>query len=310
MKNKIILFYKYVNIQHPKSTQKEQFRLCQDLGLKGRIILAEEGINGTLGGPIDKIETYKKIMDDHDLFNNIDFKESEGSADDFPRLRIVIKNEIVHLGCDPQEVTCKDGGQHVSPEEAHHLMEEAPEDLVILDTRNDYEARIGTFVHKKAPTLIPPKKNFREFPEYIDENLEKLKGKKVLMACTGGIRCERASAYVNKKGIAKKVYQINGGIHRYVEKYPDGYFRGKNYVFDSRIAIRVNDDILAECDLCCAPCDDYTNCINAQCNNHFIACNTCKETYNNSCSQECQQALVNGTAPKRKRPLPQPGVHK
>ena len=112
------------------------------------------------------------------------------------------------------------------------------------------------------------------------------------MTCTGGIRCERASAYVNKKGVAKKVYQLEGGIHRYIEKFPDGHFRGSNYVFDGRISQRVNDDILSTCDLCDTPCDYYTNCINAQCNKLFLGCPECIITSQECCSKACV-ALVN-----------------
>src|SRR5436189_74799 len=105
--------------------------------------------------------------------------------------------------------------------------------------------------------------------ENLDENIDTFKDKQVLMYCTGGIRCERASAYLNEKNIAKKVYQMDGGIHRYVEQYPDGFFRGKNYVFDGRVSVRINDDVLGSCAICKTACDDYYNCLNAFCNKHF-----------------------------------------
>src|SRR5438045_9113606 len=111
------------------------------------------------------------------------------------------------------------------------------------------------------------------------------------MYCTGGIRCERASAYLNEKNIAKKVYQMEGGIHRYVEQYPDGFFRGKNYVFDGRIAVKVNDDVVSHCLLCSEPCDQYTNCLNASCNEHFICCVQCLDSYGNTCGATCEELL-------------------
>ncbi len=297
---KIILYYKYTNIENPEQMLNWQKSICDSLGLKGRIILATEGINGTLGGPEEKLEEYKKLMNENPLFQNIDWKESPGGSSCFPRLRIRIKNEIVHLGLDKEKITTKDGGVHLTPEQAHELMNQKSEDLVIIDTRNDYESKVGTF----RDSLIPNTKNFREFPEYIDKNLDKLKDKKVLMFCTGGVRCERASAYVNQKEVAKEVYQIEGGIHRYIEKYPDGHFRGKNYVFDDRITVKVNDDILAECEQCHIPYDTYTNCINAECNRHIIICPECIEIYHNTCDAKClelveQKKVVIRTKPNR-----------
>ena len=119
--------------------------------------------------------------------------------------------------------------------------------------------------------------------------------------CTGGIRCERASAYVNKKGVAKKVYQIEGGIHRYIEKFPDGHFRGSNYVFDGRVSHKVNEDILSNCDMCNAPCDYYTNCINARCNKQFLGCPECIIKAQECCSKACSDLITAGKVNARKK---------
>lgn len=295
---KILLYYKYVQIENPEVILNWQKSLCNFLGLKGRIIIANEGINGTVGGEIQNIEQYKKEMNEHPLFNDIDFKESDGGSQYFPKLKVVIKKEIVHLGLDTNKVTVKDRGIHLSPEEAHELIEKNTGDLVILDTRNDYESRIGTF--KNA--LIPNTKTFREFPKFVDENLEKFKNKQVLMFCTGGVRCERASAYLNQKKIAKKVYQISGGIHRYVEKFPNGYFIGKNYVFDGRVSVKVTDDVLAICEYCKIKYDEYTNCINAECNRQIIVCPSCIDSYHNTCSSQCLELVKNKKVNIRKIP--------
>lgn len=284
----LILFYKYVHIEYPKQVVKWQKKICQELGLKGRILIAREGINATLGGSTEHIDRYKKIMNEHPLFNGIDFKESPGSAELFPRLYVVVRNEIVHLGISPESLTPQQGGIHLKPDEVHALLTKKPDNLVILDTRNDYEWRIGKF----EGAITPPIENFRDLPAYIDEHLDEYRDKQVLMYCTGGVRCERATAYLKEKKVAQEVYQIEGGIQRYIEQYPDGYFRGKNYVFDDRIAVKVNNDILTNCDLCPAVCDDYTNCMNATCNAHFIACQACLKTYANCCSQRCAD-LVN-----------------
>jgi predicted sulfurtransferase len=285
--NKIILFYKYITIQYPKQIMKWQQELCQNLQLKGRILISHEGINGTLGGSMENLDQYKEFMNKHELFDTIDFKESTGGPECFPRLSIKVRNEAVSLGIPYDQLSPHNGGKHLNPQETHDLITQNSEDLVIFDARNNYEWEIGRFKNALTADI----KNFRDLPQYLDENLDKFKDKQVLMYCTGGIRCERASAYLNEKNVAKQIYQMDGGIHRYVEQYPDGFFRGKNYVFDSRIAVKVTDDILSSCAICSLPCDDYHNCLNATCNKHFICCTNCINTYNKTCSQTCKTLI-------------------
>lgn len=292
---KLILFYKYVEVQYPKQILKWQTKICQELGLKGRVILAQEGINATLAGDSAPIDRYKILMDNHPLFGGIDFKESEGNADYFPRLRIVVKDEIVRLGIPADKLKAAQGGKHLTPAQVHQLLKNKPENLVILDARNRYESKIGTFTDAITPEIA----HFRDFPEYIDKNLEQFKDKQVFMFCTGGIRCERASAYLKIKNVAQEVYQLDGGIQRYIEQYPDGFFRGKNYVFDGRIAVKVNDDILSSCELCSKPSDDYNNCMNADCNKHFVSCASCYQDYNQTCSKKCLELLAENKVAQR-----------
>jgi predicted sulfurtransferase len=294
----IILFYKYIYLENPANILQWQKDLCQKLALKGRVILAHEGINATLQGEAEKIDHYKKEMSNHLLFGGIDFKESTTEHGRFPRLRVVVKKEIVNIGLDPATATADQGGIHLEPAQAHELLAQKNKDLVIIDCRNPYESAIGTI----PGALRPEIQNFRDFPAYVDNNLDKLKEKEVLMYCTGGIRCERASAYVALKGVAKKVYQIKGGIHRYVEQFPNGFFKGKNYVFDGRVALKVTDDILGSCYICHTPCDDYTNCLRAACNRHFICCAACLEKYQKTCSTQCLDLITNGHAQKRPEP--------
>lgn len=293
--SKIILFYKYVDIEYPKRIAKWQLKICSDLQLKGRVIIAHEGINSTLGGTDQQIERYKRLMEQHELFGAIDFKESAGSADCFPRLSIKVKNEIVRMGVDPAVLTIKQGGQHLPPEKVHELLNKNPEDLVILDTRNMCESDIGAFQGAIKADI----KYFREFPEYIDKNIDLFKDKQVLMYCTGGVRCERATAYLNVKNVAKKIYQLEGGIHRYMEKYPDGFFRGKNYVFDGRLSVASNEDILSQCALCQKTCDEYNNCLNASCNKHFVCCQVCKQQFHGTCGLACQTLVSQAAVPIR-----------
>ena len=286
--NKIILFYKYIEIAYPKQVMKWQQQICQELQLKGRILISHEGINGTLGGSAENLDQYKDLMSAHELFGNIDFKEGEGGPECFPRLSVKVRNEAVSLGIPYDQLTPRNTGQHLTPQETHELIAASPQDLVILDARNNYEWEIGKFENAITPNI----ENFRDLPTYLDQNLDQFANKQVLMYCTGGIRCERATAYLNEKNVAKKVYQMDGGIHRYAEQYPDGFFRGKNYVFDSRISVRINDDVLGSCAICTQPCDEYYNCLNAMCNKHFISCTPCIEKLNKTCSEQCQMLLA------------------
>ncbi len=296
--NSIILFYKYISIKHPNHILKWQKELCSQLGLKGRVIIAQEGINGTLGGPAEHLEMYKQQMNTHELFGDIDWKETKDTHDHFPRLRIVVKNEITYLGLDTTLIRADQAGIHLEPAQAHALIKQKPEDLIIIDCRNTIESEIGRI----DGAIRPNTKCFRDFPAYVDQNLDLLKDKQVLMYCTGGVRCERASAYLKSKNTAKEVYHIKGGIHRYVEQFPNGFFRGKNYVFDGRTAVKVTDDILGNCYICHAACDDYTNCLRARCNRHFICCKECSIAYGNTCSAECYDMILNHNASKRPNP--------
>lgn len=295
----IIIFYKYISIEYPKQIQKWLAQLCTNFGFKGRILIGHEGINATLGGSQEYLERFKKIMSEHPLFGEIDFKESPGSAEDFPRMQIKIRTEIVTLGIAPEELKAIDGGMHLKPAETHELIAQQSNDLVILDARNKSEWKIGAFEGAIKPDID----HFRELPAYIDAHADQFEGKQVLMYCTGGIRCERASAYVKKQTKAKEVYQMEGGIQRYAEQFPEGYFRGKNYVFDGRVAVRVNDDILATCELCPLSCDDYANCRNAECNKHFICCNSCLKEYDSACSARCKELIARGAVRVRSKEL-------
>lgn len=295
MNYQILLYYKYVTIEYPERIRKWQLKLCQDLGLRGRILIAQEGINATVGGTLEALDQYQNNMKKHPLFTGIDFKQSQGHPESFHRLQVVIKKQIVNFGIEPTQATADQGGTHLSPEKAHQLMATAPDDLVVFDARNAVEWRIGRF--KQA--ITPDINKFRDLPHFIDSNLDLFKGKQVLMNCTGGIRCERASSYLKSKGVAKEVYQLSGGIHRYIEQYPEGFFRGKNYVFDGRIAIKANDDILGACAVCATACDDYTNCLNALCNKHFIACPSCYTQLESTCSATCKNLIDTEQAPRR-----------
>lgn len=293
---KLLLYYKYVTIPQPNATMLEQKKFCQLHNIKGRILIAPEGINGTIAGTKEAIEAYRLFMDSHPLFSDIDFKETLGSAEYFPRLRTVVKKELINFRVPFEQRPHEKTGQHLTPEQVHALLQNKPENLVVLDARNNYESAIGTFQGAITPNID----NFRDLPGFIEKNVALFKDKHVLMFCTGGIRCEPASAYLNNLGIADKVYQIEGGICRYVEQFPDGYFRGKNYVFDGRVAVRITDDVLSQCYLCRIPCDEYTNCINASCNKQILACDTCLANFNTTCSAVCKKLVEDNAVVIRK----------
>ena len=284
----ILLYYKYVDIEDPEYVACWQRALATPLDLRGRIIVAKEGINGTVGGSIAAIEAYKKAMKAHPLFSTIDFKESSGEAEHFPRLRILVKKEIVSLGISPQEVSAHAAAPLLTPAEVHAKMVTPSSDLLVFDIRNNYETRIGTFDNALTAEIS----TFRQLPSFIDNNVALFQNKEIVMACTGGVRCERASAYLASKGTAKQVYQLAGGIHRYLEQYPSGFFRGKNFVFDGRVALGTSDEIIANCLTCKCPCDTYSRCVNMCCNQLLIMCDACKKTALVTCSVQCSEYLA------------------
>ena len=295
MIQKIVLYYKYVYLQNPAAIQAWQRSLCESLGLKGRILIAQEGINATAGGTSEAVDAYIQAMQQHELFAYVDYKTSMAQGDCFPKLKIKVRPTIVNMGIDPHAVSPEQGGIHVTPTQAHELMNKKDENLVILDARNEFEARIGKF----EGALVPDIEYFREFPAYVDNNLEQFKDKEVLMYCTGGIRCERASAYLKSKNIAKNVYQIEGGIHRYVEQFPEGHFRGKNYVFDGRVAVTVNNDVLGSCLSCGVSCNEFHNCANVTCNAHCLyAAHALKHSKVHAVHQ-CLEKIKNNIHPAR-----------
>jgi UPF0176 protein len=293
----VLLYYKYIKIEDPKSLMDSQRKLCESLNLKGRIIIAEEGINGTVEGKLEDTEKYITEMQKDERFSDIDFKKSTGTGHAFPRLSIKVRSEIVsaHLAeedVNPAEVT----GKHMTAEELHELINSG-EKFYIVDMRNDYEFKVGHF----KDSILPTMSNFRDLPKIISE-IEHLKNEKVVTVCTGGVRCEKASGYLVKKGF-KDVSQLYGGIVTYMEKYPNQDFRGKLYVFDDRVVMGFNTDspeheVISVCDKCGAKSDNYVDCSYKHCkgNRHFICCKDCYakdgRTY---CSVECEEKVSQST---------------
>lgn len=278
---KVLLYYQYVPIDNAHAYVEEHRTLCQELNILGRILVSEEGINGTVAGPAGDAEEYKKRMWADPRFASMEFKEDDAEENPFKKLKIKYREEVVTLGVDG--ISPEDAGEHLTPEEWHEMAQN--EDAVILDARNNYEWEIGKFKNAITPDID----TFKELPEWLKQNKEKLEGKKVMMYCTGGIRCEKSSALLKKEGL--EPYQLQGGIIKYGEVIPDGLWEGSCFVFDERRKVQVNDDAhhstISECRFCAAPADRHENCCNAECNKLILLCDDCKERSNAACSEEC-----------------------
>lgn len=293
---KILLYYKFTPVKDPELLKLWQKTLCDSLGLRGRILVSRQGINGTVGGNIDDLKSYCKATKQFPGFKDIVFKWSEGGRDNFPRMSVKVKPELVAFESwqeiEVNERGVVDGGTHLKPEQVHELVEQYGDDVVFFDGRNQYEAKVGRF--KNA--IVPDTRTSRDFiPELESGKYDHLKDKKIVSYCTGGIRCELLSAMMKKRGF-EDVYQIDGGIVKYGEKYgDDGLWEGQLYVFDSRMGVDFSDHatVIGECIHCQGRTSNYENCALPSCNDLVLICETCKQTpeklYHTS---ECAKATV------------------
>src|SRR3989344_4188520 len=275
-------FYKYADIENPAEFKEEHLDFCKSIGVKGRILVAAEGINGTVCGTPKHVELYKIELSSNPLFSGIEFKENECLMYPFNKMNIKIKPELVRF---EQPVSHKDGGQHLSPQEFLNMAQQ--EDVVILDARNSYESKVGKF----ANAITLDIETFREFPK-ASQVLKDKKDKKILMYCTGGIRCEKASAFMRKSGFTQ-VFQLHGGILNFGKQFPDQLWQGKCFVFDNRLVSSINttDNPISECESCKVPCDLYVNCYNKKCNKLAVICPECNRNLYGCCSPDCLSQL-------------------
>lgn len=273
----VLLYYKFTPVDNPAFEAMQHKLVCAGLGLHGRILIAAEGINGTVAGTRSQIRRYIEYMNKHPDFADIDFKRSHAEKMPFGKLIVKARVEMVTLGC---AVDLGKKGRYIAPEQLHQLYEE-DEDFVIVDMRNNYEFAVGRF----AGAIQPDTRVFADLPDKI-KSLELYKNKKVITYCTGGIRCEKASALLVMADFAN-VYQLEGGIVRYLEKYPDGYFEGKNFVFDGRMVTNSETPsgakVLAHCEHCGDSCDRYIDCAKSDCRQLFICCEQCEKDHGGLC---------------------------
>ncbi len=278
----VLLYYHYTAIAEPESFREAHHQFCLEHDLRGRIIIAQEGINGTVSGLKADCKAYIQHLQGDERFTGIDFKVEDIDEHTFQKLYVRVKPEIVHSGLqhiNPNQKT----GIHLDPKEFKKIKD--AEDVVILDVRSNYEHKVGKF--KNAVTLDI--NHFREFPEKIKE-LEAFKDKKIITYCTGGIKCEKASAYLLESGFSA-VYQLHGGIIKYGIEAGGEDFEGKCYVFDNRVVTevnKVNPSVISKCRICGTVSDRMVNCANAACNDHFPMCEACGWQMEGSCSEECK----------------------
>lgn len=279
---KIILYYKFTPIKDPETVKLWQKTLCDSLNLRGRILVNQHGINGTLGGDIKDVKAYIKATKQYEPFKKIVFKWSEGSREDFPRMSVKHRRELVGFKNSDKEFEVDEkgvvgGGTHLKPKQVHELVEKYGDDVVFFDGRNEHEARIGKF--KNA--VVPNTHTSRDFINELEsDKYDAIKDKKVVTYCTGGIRCEVISAMMKKRGF-KDVYQIDGGIVKYGESYGDsGLWEGHLRVFDDRMTVAFSDKAktIGKCTHCENNTSNFENCAWVGCNDLVLICEECKKT--------------------------------
>ncbi|WP_442795526.1 oxygen-dependent tRNA uridine(34) hydroxylase TrhO [Pelobium manganitolerans] len=280
-----LLYYCYSHIQDAEQYAADHLKFCKSIGLTGRIIIADEGLNGTVSGTVEACTAYMDYVYADGRFGATEFKIDEVDEPSFIKMHCRYKKEIVYSGLrDPNYIDpTKETGKHLEPTEFMEMKDR--DDVVVLDVRSNYEHSIGKF--KNAVTLDI--ENFRDFPAMINE-LAQYKDKKILTYCTGGIKCEKASALLLKEGF-KDVYQLHGGIIKYGKEAGGKDFDGKCYVFDNRIAVdvnQVNPVTISTCRNCGKTTSKMINCANPECNEHFTQCDECGTALEGACSTACQ----------------------
>lgn len=283
-----ISFYTYHHIKNPQVFRDHLFVEWDKLDVLGRTYIANEGINAQISVPAENFNTFKAQLDSISFLNGIRLNVAiEQDNKSFLKLKIKVRKKIVADGLNDDSFDVTDIGKHLKADEFNKIIED--DNTVLVDMRNHYESEIGHF----DGAVTPDVDTFRDSLDIIEDDLKEHKeDKNLVMYCTGGIRCEKASAYFKFKGF-KNVFQLEGGIISYMRQIEEdreleNKFKGKNFVFDHRRAERISDDVIANCHQCGEPCDTHTNCANEACHLLFIQCDSCKEKMNNCCSNDCK----------------------
>ncbi|WP_321297273.1 rhodanese-related sulfurtransferase [Marinifilum fragile] len=286
---KTISFYRYVNFEDPKAYRDELFKKWFLLNCKGRIYIAKEGINAQMSVPEHNLDAFFTDMNSRKELADMPIKwavEDDGKS--FYKLAIKVRPKIVADGLDDNTFDTTNVGTHLSPVEFHEELSNP--NNIIIDMRNHYESEVGHFENAVCPDVD----TFREEIDMVVRDFAKDKDKKFLLYCTGGVRCEKASAYLNHHGF-EDVNQLHGGIIAYAQEIKqlglESKFRGKNFVFDERLGESINNEVIAKCHQCGKACDTHTNCANDDCHLLFIQCDECREHYNGCCTDECKEII-------------------
>ena len=284
-------FYQYAKIGNPHLFRNHLFIAWDELAVLGRIYVAHEGINAQLSVPAKNFNAFKAFLDGIHFLENVRLNIAiEQDAKSFLKLKVKVRDKIVADGLNDETFDVTNKGIHVDAATFNDLIES--DDVVLVDMRNHYESEIGHFKNAVTPDVD----TFRDSLDLIEEDLRDHKeDKKLVMYCTGGIRCEKASAYYKHKGF-KQVYQLEGGIIEYARQVEqlklENKFKGKNFVFDHRRGERISEDIISNCHQCGKPCDTHVNCVNEACHLLFIQCEECAEAMNHTCSDECKEVIA------------------
>ncbi len=275
---KVLLYYRFTPIADPQAVMLWQKTLCESLGIKGRILVSPHGINGTVGGDMSALKKYVKQTKKYPGFRGIDFKWSEGTGNEFPRLSVKAKKELVSFG-NPEEIKVDEngvvgGGIHLKPFQVDELVKERGDEVVFFDGRNAFEAKIGKF----KDAVVPDVTSSQQFVAEIESGkYDHLKDKPIVTYCTGGIRCEILSVVMKNRGF-NEVYQIDGGIVRYGNKFGDSsHWEGSLYTFDGRMAVDFSDQtkVIGKCEKCEAPTKQFYNCGDRKCHELVLLCDSC-----------------------------------
>lgn len=285
-----ISFYRYVIIEDPQTFRDELYKKWDRLDCFGRIYIAREGINAQMSVPAHKLDEFLAGLDKLDELTNMPIKYAiEDDGKSFYKLTVKVRPKIVADGLDDGAFDVTDVGKHLSAEEFHDLVEQG--DTTVIDMRNHYESEVGRF----KGAICPDADTFRDEIQMVVKELENKKDNKILLYCTGGIRCEKASAYLRHHGFSD-VNQLHGGIIEYAQQIKksgiESAFVGKNFVFDERLGESINGEIISKCHQCGAPADNHTNCANDACHLLFIQCSDCQEQYDGCCSSECKEIIT------------------
>ena len=291
-------YYKYVQLPDPHTFRDELYRVYSELGVLGRIYVAREGVNAQLSVPESQFSGFKKAMDDFGMFPNLRLNiavEAEGKS--FFALAIKVRDKIVADGIDDPIFDPSQTGQHLSAAAFNYLSEDP--NTIVVDMRNHYESEVGHF--KNA--VLPDVATFREELPMVPDLLADKKARNIVMYCTGGIRCEKASAYMKYRGF-ENVFQLEGGIIEYARQVQaqglENKFLGKNFVFDERLGERISPEVIAHCHQCGAVADTHVNCANDHCHILFIQCNSCRSAFEGCCSDTCRDFMASYTPEERR----------